>query len=346
MWLNNLKYDPIQPLLDSNNTAVVLFAQQYLLEDPQPELTETIYKLPEIQRMVKKQGEDGAWQPAKKNQQTSSGVNYALIETWKRFRFLVEQYELDRKYECVEKAADYVFSCQTGEGDFRGFLADQYAMYYTGALLALLIKAGYEDDPRVDKSFQWLLAARQDDGGWVANPLMASENISWAETRDLTSKANRTIEDWDKKKPFCINATGMVIRAFAVHSQYCQSEAAKTAANLLKQRFFTKNNYTSYQHKDNWLVFQYPYWWNNLVSALDAISLIVLDKNDEDIQEAVNWLLDHQQENGLWKNSYSNIHKNRVTSRTIEAGYWITLTICRILKRIMTLEELKRKYHD
>jgi hypothetical protein len=32
-------------------------------------------------------------------------------------------------------------------------LANQYAPYYTGALMSLLIKAGYIDDPRIDRGF-------------------------------------------------------------------------------------------------------------------------------------------------------------------------------------------------
>jgi len=40
-------------------------------------------------------------------------------------------------------------------------------MYYSGAIMGLLIQAGYQTDPRIEKGFQWLLCTRQDDGGWV-----------------------------------------------------------------------------------------------------------------------------------------------------------------------------------
>jgi len=67
----------------------------------------------------------------------------------------------------VGKAAEYIFSFQTPEGDIRGFIGNQYATYYTGYILALLIQAGYVDDPRVEKGMQWLLEMRQNDGGWT-----------------------------------------------------------------------------------------------------------------------------------------------------------------------------------
>ena len=41
------------------------------------------------------------------------------------------------------------------------------------------------------------------------------------------------------------------------------------------------------------------FWWNNLVSALDSVSLIGLTKDDEQVRKAVNWLIDHQEADGL-----------------------------------------------
>ena len=69
---------------------------------------------------------------------------------------MIERYGMTRTHPQMERAADYIFSCQTEEGDIRGFLANQYATYYTGAIMALLIQAGYTDDPRIEKGFQWL----------------------------------------------------------------------------------------------------------------------------------------------------------------------------------------------
>jgi membrane-anchored protein YejM (alkaline phosphatase superfamily) len=80
--------------------------------------------------------------------------------------------------------------------------------------------------------------------------------------------------------------------------------------------------------------FQYPFWWNNLVSALDSISLIGLSKDDEDVQNALNWLIENQEESGLWRLSYSEIHKAVENQRTREMQLWVSLAICRIFKRL------------
>ena len=329
-WLRYLKYDPIQPLLESDNNALTYFTNRDLL-DKQVQPISYIWDLPEVNKIIKKQVEGGYWASKKNTENTIQ--NYSLIETWKQFRFLVEKYEMNKSHQCIERAAEFLFSCQKEEGDIRGFLGNQYTTYYTGAILYLLIKAGYENDPRVEKGIKWLLSMRQDDGGWVGSPVWTLDNVSWTERIELITKDIKTLKEWDRTRPLCLNSTGMVIRAFAVHPKYKKSEEARKAARLLKQHFFMENYYTSYKHKDHWLCFQYPFWWNNLVSALDSIIKIYPEKDDKDIENAVNWLIDHQENTGLWKISYSKIHKNTVTQKTKEAELWITLVICRILKK-------------
>ncbi len=67
------------------------------------------------------------------------------METWKRFRLLVRRYELTRDHPKGAHAAEFLFSCQTDAGDIRGMIGNQYAIYYTGAMLGLLIRAGYAE---------------------------------------------------------------------------------------------------------------------------------------------------------------------------------------------------------
>jgi hypothetical protein len=245
---------------------------------------------------------------------------------------------MDRQHPAIDKAAEYVLSCQTKEGDIRGILANQYAPYYTGALMSLLIKAGYADDPRIERGFRWLLDMRQDDGGWVIGSpgITGMGRIPQAELIDLTSNtARETARAFDWAKPFSAAGTGMVIRAFAAHPQYRKSEEAAAAARLLKSGMFKKDNGSSYRHQDNWVRFQYPFWWTNIVSTLDTLSLIGFTAEDGNVWNALQWLIDHQEENGLWKASYSGIHRDPDITRTAEEQLWITLAICRVMKRLL-----------
>ena len=328
-WRKQLRFDPLPPLLSSGNEALQYWARRDLLGEPVGPV-HRLWQLPEAQRILKKQQADGSWpRPGEKKH---PAINHRLIETWRQFRFLVEQYGFTREHPQAHKAAEFLLSCQTQAGDIRGILANQYATYYTGAIMALLIQAGYADDPRIDKGFQWLLAMRQDDLGWSI-PII-THKFDRATQYRLTSEYAEPVEP-DRSKPFSHNWTGMVLRAFAVHAKYRQSEAARIAAHLLKSRFFQPDCYTSYQAASYWVRFEYPFWWNNLVAALDSLSLIGLLKEDEHIQPALTWLVDHQEENGLWKVTYATAQeKEKETAKAREMKRWVSLAICRVFRRL------------
>jgi len=328
-WRKQLRFDPLPPLLSSGNEALVYFVRRDLLgKDVGP--VQRLWQLPAARKILKKQLADGTWpRPGEKKH---PAINYPLIETWRQFRFLVEQYGFTREHPQARQAAEFLFSCQTEEGDIRGMLANQYATYYTGAIMALLIQAGYEDDARIDKGFQWLLAMRQSDQGWTV-PIL-THKFDRATQYRLTSQYAEPVET-DRAKPFSHNCTGMVLRAFAVHPDYRDSEAARAAAYLLKSRFFQPDAYTSYQAASYWVRFEYPFWWNNLVAALDSVSRIGLSRDDEQVKQALDWLSDHQEEDGLWKVSYARPQvKEKETVKAREMKLWVSLAICRVFRRL------------
>jgi hypothetical protein len=86
---------------------------------------------PNPQIWQKKQLDDGSWKYPGKTHDPDSGANYFLIETFRNLRVLVEMYGYNRNHPAILKAAEFLFSCQTPEGD-------------NGAILELLIKSGFE----------------------------------------------------------------------------------------------------------------------------------------------------------------------------------------------------------
>jgi hypothetical protein len=330
-WRRQLKLDPVPALLSSGDEALQYFVRRDLLGEEVGPISR-LWQLPGARKILNRQGSDGSWH--RSGEKKHQAINYRLIETWKQFRFLIQVYGFNREDPSCARAAEFLFSCQTEEGDIRGFLANQYATYYTGAILSLLIQAGYQDDARTEKGLQWLLSMRQDDLGWSI-PIITHDFDGKTMYR-LTSQYAEPVEP-DRSRPFSHNATGMIIRAFAAHSAYRRSEAAATAAKLLKSRFFQPDRYTSYQAASYWVRFQYPFWWNNLVAALDSISLIDPSR-DEKMDQALDWLLDHQEGDGLWKGTYVE-GKEVDNARTRETRRWVSLAICRVLRR-MTCQDL------
>jgi hypothetical protein len=328
-WRRKFRADPIPPLLSHPDPSLQYFVRRDLLgRDPGP--VRRLWDLPEAQKILKKQQADGSFTvPAGKWKHPD--VNYRLVETWRYFRLLVEMYGFTKNSPQAERAAEFLFSCQTRNGDIRGFLAGQYATYYTGAILSLLIQAGYAKDRRVEKGMRWLLSMRQDDGGWTI-PIL-THPFSGKEMYRLTSKKSDPVEP-DRSKPFSHNWTGMVLRAFAAHPKYRKSKEVQAAARLLAGRFFQEDCYSSYRAASYWVKFQYPFWWNNLVAALDTVSRIGLPAENPDVSRGLQWLIDHQEKDGLWRDTYAKARaRGKEKPAVRSARCWISLAVCRIFRR-------------
>jgi hypothetical protein len=328
-WRQALKVDPLPALLTSGDEALVYFTRRDLLGED-PGALEQLWELPGIRNLLRKQLPDGSW--TRPGGEKHPAVNVRLIETWRNLRTLVQVYGCTRQHPGTAAACEYIFSCQSEEGDLRGIMANQYATYYTGAILALLVEAGYNDDPRVDKAFHWLLAMRQDDGGWSI-PLITYKLDRATQYRLVTQPAEPLQPE--RSKPFVHYATGMILRAFAAHPDYRTSQEARCAADLLKSRFFQPDSTPSLQDASYWVRFEYPFWWNNLVSALDSLSLMGYSAEELQIKRALHWLVEHQEASGLWRVSYVRPDApEKTTTKVQEMKRWVTLAICRIFHRL------------
>lgn len=319
-WRGELKSDAIPLLLDSKNPALrYLTGRDLLGTDPGP--VEELWDLPVIQRFVDEQKENGAWNYHGGQERIRSREDYDQLETYRVLRELVEKYCMNKENSSLRKAAAFLFSRQTDEGDFRGICGTQYVPYYSAAIMELLIKSGYSEDPRIGKGFEWLISVRQDDGGW-AFPLRTVGKKLFADTFK-----SRTIEP-DKTKPFSHLVTGIVLRAFAAHTRHRESSIALHAGKLLASRFFKADRYPDRRAPSFWTRFSYPFWFNDLLSSLDSLSLMGFDPRDPQIAGGLEWFVSKQGKGGLWQLPL------RIMAREKEPDRWITLAICRVFKRM------------
>ncbi|MBN1110210.1 MAG: hypothetical protein JXA45_05565, partial [Methanomassiliicoccales archaeon] len=172
-WAGLLERDPTRRLLSSQDAVVKAFVQRHLL-DRKLDLREAALNCADVRRILAAQKEDGSWHaPVSKD----PADHATLVTTFKQFRRLVHRYEIDNSNEAVGRAAEHLLSYQTTEGDIRGMIGGQYATYYTGEMIALFLRAGLEDDRRIEKGMSWLLSMRQDDGGWTI-PLL-THHLPW-----------------------------------------------------------------------------------------------------------------------------------------------------------------------
>lgn len=203
-----------------------------------------------VKKILNKQENDGSWgYPGKK---AFEQVDYHQYQTYLNLAELVEKYGFNRKQEPIRNAAEYLFKFQSDEGDFRGIYANQYSTTYSPAIMEILIKAGFEDDPRISNGFDWLLSIRQDDGGWALPFRTVGKNLREAyETPEPV--------EGDKSKPSSHMVTAMVLRAFAAHPEYRKSRDANDAGKILLPRFFKNDKYPDRRSKDHWQRVTFPF---------------------------------------------------------------------------------------
>ncbi|MBN2387578.1 MAG: hypothetical protein JXB85_11205 [Anaerolineales bacterium] len=321
-WRACLHFDPLPTLLARGDLALAYWVRRDLQEE-RTGSSESLWELPAPQALVSKQQADGSWPYPGKSYDPQSNTNYDLLETYRTLGLLVEMYGLQRQHPALAEAAGYLFGLQTDAGDIRGILGNQYMPYYFGAILTLLIRAGYADDPRVEKGLAWLLAVRQEDGGWVI-------------PAQLVPARKKTNELWhgqpvptDPARPFSHVATDMVLRAFAAHPAYRLHPAVQTAARLLKGRLFKPDLYNDRKGAAYWLKFQFPFWWHSLVATLDSLSRLGFERMDQEVARGLEWFIENQAEDGLWDTGYGS------GERAARNRAWVGLAVCRVLKRYL-----------
>ncbi len=318
-WRRRLRVNPIPSLLAANNPALPFFAKRDLMDDD-PGPHERLWTLREPVSLVSRQQENGSWRyPGGGRPNLRRHEDYDQIETYRSVGFLVEKYALTREHPSMEKAAEFLFSCQTDVGDFRGIYGSQYTPNYSAGIMELLIKAGYRDDERIHLGFRWLRSIRQADGGW-AIPLRTRRR-----TLDAIALCSETLEP-DRTRPFSWLVTGVVLRAYAAHERYRESDAAVAASELLAGALLKKDNYPDRGKPEYWTGVSFPFWFTDLVSALDSLSRIGMSRKRPDVGRALEWIKDNQNADGSFAFKL-------LKTKDKELGKWVTLATCRALKR-------------
>jgi hypothetical protein len=212
---------------------------------------------------------------------------------------------------------------QTPAGDIRGIYGNQYSPNYTGDILNLLVQAGYASNPDVLRGIRWLLAIRQDDGGWAV-PLrtVPARPGGFAAVMKLRDPIEPV-----RSRPSSHLITGVALRALAAHPHYRRHRAATTAAHLLAGRFFQADRYIDRGSAGYWTKLAFPFRWTDIVSSLDVLSQIGLSKDDPDLARGIAWLVEHQRPDGLWESGYP-ITRDRLVH------HWVTFAAVRACQRL------------
>lgn len=120
----------------------------------------------------------------------------------------------------------------------------------------------------------------------------------------------------------------MALRPLAAHPDYRNRPEVQQAGKCLKSRFFQADKYNDRRAPSYWLKFQFPFWWNSLLCALDSLCRLGFTREDPDIARGLEWFAANQQEDGLWPTGYGSGRKAATNRR------WVGLAVCRIFKQL------------
>ena len=272
--------------------------------------------------MVGKQNPNGSWRYPGGKHSIRSQENYDQLETFRQLGVLVEKFGFTREHSSIERAASYLLSFQSNEGDLRGIYGNQYATTYVGAILELLIKAGYADDPRVAKALAWLLATRQSDGGWAIP--VRTVGVPFPEFVDVELHPEPLAPD--RSRPSSHLVTGMVLRAFAAHPARLEASEIREAGNLLAARLYQRDKYSDRGSVSYWERVSFPFWFTDIVSSLDTLSRLGFDPGMTTISAALARLRELQRDDGTFAFTL-------LKGKDKDLPWWISLAVCRTLKR-------------
>ena len=316
-----LRVDPTSLLALSNNAAIAFFARRDLLGSG-GEPAGVLWDLPQARRVLARQSRNGSWRYPGGKRSIRSQENYDQLETFRQLGILVEKFGFTRQHSSIERAVGYLLSFQTDEGDLRGIYGNQYATTYVGAILELLIKAGYVDDPRIANALGWLLAMRQSDGGWAIP--VRTVGVPFPEFVDIERHPEPLAPD--RSKPSSHLVTGMVLRAFAAHSAWLDTIEVRKAAQLLATCLYKRDTYTDRGEVSYWERVSFPFWFTDIVSSLDTLSRLGFGPEIPTISAARARLRELQRADGTFA-------LKLLRAKDKDLPWWICLAVCRILKR-------------
>ncbi|MDD1770060.1 MAG: hypothetical protein LUO79_03150 [Methanomassiliicoccales archaeon] len=316
-WRSRLVVDPVPLLLESRSEAVRFFARRDLLGEKEGD-ERRLWELPSARKLIEKQRQDGSWKyPSSKALQRA----YDTLQTYRTLGDLVEKYAFDSRHQAVRGAVDSIFSSQSDEGDIRGIYGPQYSPNYTAGMVEITIKAGFEWDNRVEKALDWLFSVRQDDGGW-AIPIR-TVGMSFCDSL----KAAGPVKP-DRKKRFSHLVTGIVLRAFAAHPRWREDDDIRRAGELLVGRFFKSDVYADRRTPSYWESVSYPFCWTDILSSLDTVSRLGMERSEPNVKKGLDWLASKQKPSG-----YFGL-KLLAYAREPYIDDWIVLAASRVFSRL------------
>ncbi|MFX1481613.1 MAG: hypothetical protein ACFFCP_00340 [Promethearchaeota archaeon] len=277
---------------------------------------------PLLTSLLSLQRDNGKWQDLDQAGYTIGGAVRATSAALMRLGYL----GLDSTHPAVKRGAEYLFSKQRQDGswplpervsDFE-YTKGPYTMtpVQTAIPLLGLAMCGLGRDPRVEQAFDWLMDKRLDDGTWPAGKVH-KVFVGIAGYRRLSHS------EWG-----CRTNTTQALLCLAFHPERKRSSAAHQALDhLLGRETRDRNNlgfnvarYIGVEPHRGGLTYHARF---DPALILDLCSRVGANRNDQRVEDLMNWILEQQGQYGLWE-----------YLTHLQATRWVSFDILRSLKNI------------
>jgi hypothetical protein len=234
---------------------------------------------------------------------------------------VLADFGLTKDNKHIAHAGEYVLTTQLENGGFGWAPPPTAADCFTGILTESLAKAGYGDDPRLQKAYSWLINRQRLDGGF------------WCKNTGLPGKPR-------EKEPSCAFATLCTLGAFSQNPELKNSAIAEKCVEFLLKCWENRGKIKYAGHDSQvgtgWEKLKYPFTDYRILKYLDVLSQFESARSDRRMNEMLELLIAKHDENGRFcAESIHNVWSDFDFGQKKYPSRWITLLVYRIVKRIM-----------
>ncbi len=271
-----------------------------------------------IQHIFDKQNEDGYW-----------GTPRDIYTWWPKkdttfwLLGMLADFGFAREDGRIARACEYVFGTQLPSGEFGCAPPPQPLDCFTGILTESLAKLGYGSDPRLKKSYQWLLQRQRLDGGF------------WCKNTGLPGGPRES-------EPSCAFATLCVLGALVQNSELKESAIARNGAEFLLKCWENRGKIKYAGHDSQigrgWEKLKYPFTDYRILKHLDTLSQLEFTKSDHRMMAIMDGLITKQDERGrFYAESVHKVWSDFDFGQKGAPSRWLTLIVYRLVKRIVSV---------
>jgi hypothetical protein len=345
-------------LLDKENPSIRYFTLRDLLDrnEADPEVRHAKRAIPDseiVNKVLSKQSAEGYWESRDNPYHPKYKSTYWQV-------MILAHLGMDNADRRTQKAFEFVFKLQLSEGGFssqtretalgeyewmrtrtalkeklqpeanawaQSLVREHQYSCLTGNLCAAMLRAGYCEDPRLQKALSWLLKVQNVDGGWLCP--------YWkAHVKDTHG---------------CFYGTICPLEAFSEVPEAKRTAEMNRAIDLgaeflLMHRLYKADHHSFKVINRHWTRFSFPWFYGyDTLRGLSVLTKLGYT-NDSRLADAAKLTIQKRRPNGTWLLEAAPIGRMQASLEPVgKPSKWVTLNALKVLKRLSKTKNAQLK---